>query len=190
MTKGDVVHRHNDLYRPLIADARAGMISLSVEDTIMKTASSSYRADFLFARGIPGISDHPTAFDITVSCPFNQTALRHAISEDLATAEAAGKRKDDEQKDDLAALHYGFVPLPFESTGGHTPQVATLVHYLAQQKEIMTAIPFGESNTRLWQLLSVTLQRANAFAIKRRYVELLPVEDDDRDAFPASRKAM
>ena len=34
MPDGDVVHRHNDLYKPIIAEARAGMIGLSVETKI------------------------------------------------------------------------------------------------------------------------------------------------------------
>lgn len=177
MPMGDVVHRHNDIYRVLITEARLGMISLSVEDTILKTAKSTYRADFLIPTGIPRISDRPTAFDVVVTCPLNQTLVKRAAANDLASADAAEKRKYKEQKEDLEKLGYGFVPVPFETTGGHTALVATLVHYLAQQKAIMTGIPFAENVTRLWELLSVTLQRANAFAIKRRYLQLLPTGD-------------
>ena len=154
------------------------MLSLTVEDTIMKTAKSTYRADFLFSHGIPGISDGPTAFDVTVTCPLNATSVSRASREDLSAAHVAENHKNREQKADLLALGYGFIPLPFETTGGHTGQVATLVHYLAQQKAVMTGIPFAENVTRLWELLSVTLQRANAFAIKRRYVQLLPTSDE------------
>jgi hypothetical protein len=178
MPYGDVVHRHNDLYRPLISDARDGMISLIVEDTIVKSPTSTYRADFLFPRGIPGFTDEATAFDLTVSCPLNKTILPRAAWKDLATAEAAEQRKEKEQEKELKELHFDFVALPFETTGGHTPQVATLVHYIAHQKELMTGIPFSENVTRLWELLSVTLQRANAFAIKRRFMQLKDYCDD------------
>ena len=44
----------------------------------------------------------------------------------------------------------------------------------SQQKAVMAGIPFAENVTRLWQLLSVTLQRSNAFAIKRRLSEQMP----------------
>jgi len=179
MPKGDVVHRHNDLYQPFIAEARAGLIGLSVESTIMKTADSSYRGDFLFSRGIPGYCDKPTHFDLTIICPLNKTSIRNAAHTDLYSAEQAAKRKEKEQAEDLQDLNYDFMPLPFETTGGHTQEVAVLVHYIAKQKELMTGIPFGENTKRLWELLSVTLQRANAFAIKRRYVQLSPSKDDD-----------
>jgi len=165
-------------------EARSGMISLSVELTVQKTATSSYRGDFLLSRGIPGYADRPTMFDVTVTCPMNKTTISRAAKIDLFSAQAAAARKDEEQKDDLDALNYDFVALPFETTGGHTPEVATLVHYLAQQKEIMTGIPFGENTRRLWELLSVTLQRANAFAIKRRYTQLTPEKEDDDDNTP------
>jgi hypothetical protein len=179
MPDGDVVHRHNDLYQPLIADARSGMISLSVETTIMKTENSTYRGDFLFSRGIPGYCDNPTVFDMVITNPMNKTTVRRAARNGLATAQQASRRKDREQADDLRDLNYDFMPLPFETTGGHTPEVAILVHYIAQQKEIMTGIPFGENAKRLWERLSVILQRANAFAIKRRHVQLLSSKKDD-----------
>jgi len=56
-----------------------------------------------------------------------------------------------------------------------------LCHVLAKrerEKQLMTGIPFSENVTRLWELLSTTLQRANAFAIKKRYYETLPNTDE------------
>jgi len=38
----------------------------------------------------------------------------------------------------------------------------------------MTGIPFSENVTRLWELLSTTLQRANASAIKKRTMKRCP----------------
>jgi len=70
--------------------------------------------------------------------------------------------KDKLHKDDL---DYSFMPLALETTGGHAEEVATLVHYIAEEKQLMAGIPFSNV-TRLWELLSTTLQRASAFAIK------------------------
>ena len=42
----------------------------------------------------------------------------------------------------------------------------------------MTGIPVSENVTRLRELLSTTLQRANAFAIKKRCHEMLPNTDE------------
>jgi hypothetical protein len=178
MKTGDVVHRHNDLYRVIVAEARAGMMALSVENTILKTADSSYKADILLPRGIEGYHDCPLALDLTASCPMNQSMVARAAKQDLIAAETAATRKDKEQKDDLAKLHYGFMPLPFETTGGHTEEVAVLVHHIAKQKAIVTGVPFGEIVNRIWELLAVTLQRANSFAIKKRYLELPPSDDE------------
>jgi hypothetical protein len=174
MTTGDVVHRHNDLFRPLVAEARSGMIGLSVEETLHKTETSTYRPDFIISRGIPGFCDEPVGLDMVVTCPLNKTLISKAAKQDLASAMVASDRKDKEQKEDLEKINYGFMPLALETTGGHSKEVATLVHFIAKEKQLMTGIPFGENATYLWELLSVTLQRANAFAIKKRYFETLP----------------
>ena len=88
------------------------MISLTVEDTLMKSFKSTYRADFLFSHGIPGICYKPTAFNVTVTCPRNATAVPKASIEDLAAAEEADRRQDNRQKTDLDEIGYDFIPLP------------------------------------------------------------------------------
>lgn len=180
MSTGDVVHRHNDLYRPIIAEARSGMIGLSVELTIRKTENATYRPDIIFSRGIPGFHDGPTGLDVVVTCPLNKSQVKRAAGQDLITALTAVQRKEKEQKEDLQKINYGFMPLAFETTGGHSDEVATLVHYIAKEKQLMTGSPFGENATYLWELLSVTLQRANGLALQKRYYEILP----DRDEVP------
>jgi len=155
------------------------MIGLSVEETIRKTETSTYRPDIILSRGIPGYHDGPIGLDIVVTCPLNKTQISKAAGRDLASAIAASDRKDSEQRDALKKIHYGFMPLAFETTGGHTEEVETLVHYIAKEKQLMTGTPFGENATYLWELLSVTLQRANAFAIKKRYFELIPDLNSD-----------
>ena len=178
MTTGDVVHRHNDLYRHFVAEGRAAMISLSIETPILKSAEDSYRPDIILSRGIPGYSDKPLGLDLTVTCPLNKTLIQTASKQELYAACKAAALKDRLQKDDLDNLGYSFMPLAFETTGGHTEEVTTLVHYIAKEKQLMTGIPFSENVTRLWELLSTTLQRANAFAIKKRYYETLPNTDE------------
>jgi hypothetical protein len=184
LNKGDVIHRHDDLYKEIVKDARKGMISLNTETTIMKTPSTSFRADVLMPPGIPGFMNRPTAFDLTVSSPLCATYQTRASRTDLKTAEKAGDDKDARQLKQLNALGFDFAPLAFEATGGSGPEVQVLVHYVSQQKALMTGIPFGEVVSRLWQRLSVVLQRSNAFAIKRRYVQLLPEHDEDEFEMP------
>jgi len=117
-------------------------------------------------RNPPGYSDKPLGLDLTVTCPLNKTLIQTASKQELYAACKAAALKDRLQKDDLENLGYSLMPLAFETTGGHTEEVATLVHYIAKEKQFMTGIPFSENVTRLWELLSTTLQRANAFAIK------------------------
>ena len=112
----------------------------------------------------------------------NKTLINRAARYDLAAAQSAATRKEKEQKEDLDDLQYDFMALPFETTGGHTEEVSILVHHIATQKQLMTGIPFGENAKRLWELISITLQRANAFAIKRRYIEALPSKESDDES--------
>ena len=178
MNTGDVSNRHNSLYKVLVAEARAGMISLTVESALAISSTQTYSADFIVARGIPGFRDGPTAIDLTITHTLNPSTVVRAANEDLIAADLAGRRKDKEIKANVEKLNYHFLPLPFETTGGHSEEVATLVHYIANQKSLMTGIPFGEVANRIWELLSVTLQQANAFALNKRYFELITPEDE------------
>src|SRR5689334_2397706 len=77
------------------------------------------------------------------------------------------------------AVNYDFAPLAFETTGGCTTEADILIHYISKQKELMTGIPFAENCARIWEALSVTFQKANASAMKRRDTELLPEPEDE-----------
>ena len=105
MTTGDVVHRHNDLYRHFVAEGRAAMKSLSIETPILiKSADDSYRPDIILSRGIPGYSDKPLGLDLTVTCPLNKTLIQTASKQELYAACKAAALKDRLQKDDFDNL--------------------------------------------------------------------------------------
>jgi hypothetical protein len=158
---------------------RKGGLGVSVEQTVRYPDQSTYRPDFTLVAGIPGYTANITHCDLTVSCPFNKTVVKMAAKRDLVTAHRAEQRKNDEQKDELEALQYDFLPLAFESTGGHCEKVEVLVKYIAERKAVLTGIPFNEVFDLLWHEISHTLQKANANAIHSRFMQTLPVEGDD-----------
>ena len=71
----------------------------------------------------------------------------------------------------------GVVPLAFEATGGHSPDVSPIAHYFIAQRALMTGVPFAELSVNFWQRLSVCIQKSNATAILSRRKRLI-AEDE------------
>ena len=178
MKEGGVVHRHNDAYRVFVTEARRGFIPLSVETKIQVTSDETYTADILLPYGIPGYSSRPTALDLTITTNFNATMVKKAAKTYLAAALSGKTRKENEHEKDLDALGIDFFPLAFESTGGHSPDVAPIAHYFIAQNALMTGIPFAELSTNFWQRLSVSIQKSNATAIYWRRKRLNDEKDE------------
>jgi hypothetical protein len=175
MKEGGVVHRHNDAYRVFVEEARTGCIPLNVEREIPITAKTTYKADILLPYGIPGLSSRRTALDLTITTNFNNTMVKKAAKSDLAAALSGEKRKEYDHEKDLNEVGYDFIPLAFEATGGHSPELLPIVHYFVAQKALMTGVPFTELSVNFWQRLSVGLQKSNATAIlwrRKRLIEL------------------
>ena len=168
MNHGTVVNRHNDLYRHLVKTGREGLVSIQTERELIFLDKTTWKADLLILKGIPGLTSLPTALDLTVTCNFNKTTVNRSAKEPLAAAMSGETRKMKEFDRKVKEIGYEFVPLAFETTGGHSPTVAPVAHYLITQKALMKNIPFGEVSNSFWQLLSVTMQKANALAILER----------------------
>lgn len=170
---GTIVHRHNDVATLFVKEAREALITVDAEKRIFN-GHNNYDADFVFGNGIPtlDISKRPAAFDVTVSCNFNKTAIKTAAEKELSTAQHAEDGKERLHKKLVETAGYLFVPLAFETTGGHCPIVAKVIHYILSEKALMTRIPFEELSSRFWSLLSVKLQTANARAIFSRAMVL------------------
>jgi hypothetical protein len=88
---------------------------------------------------------------------------RANVNNAATLAATVGERRKLKEQADLP--RHAFVPLAFEATGGHTTLVEQVMHYILEQKQIMTGVPFAESTTRLWQLISIAIARHNAQAI-------------------------
>ena len=118
------------------------------------------------------------AFDVTIRSPFASSVIARAASVPLHSALEGEKEKLKEQERDLDRRDWDFFPLAFETTGGHTDNVVSLVgHIVAQRVQLTSASPSEEAN-RIWQKIAVTIRSANAFALKA----CLAPEEDSEDS--------
>jgi len=83
------------------------------------------------------------------------------------------------QKDDLDNIGYKFMPFVLETTGVTPKKMTPSSTTLVRRSQLTTGIPFIEKVTCLWELLSTTLEKVNAFAIKKRHYEILPHDADE-----------
>jgi hypothetical protein len=169
--------RHNEITRLFVKTAREGALSVSYEVTYQHSAERTYRADFVLAHGVPGKTKGTTGFDVTLTNTTAGYVVGRAARKDLGAALAGEDRKIRECKEELAKLGIDFCPIAFEVTGGHSPVVEEVVHYLVDQQSIMTGIPFSELVTRFWQLASIKIWSANAYAVTRCRTEILYRDD-------------
>src|SRR5690606_28424424 len=121
-----------------------GLVSVQTERELIFPDKTTWKADLLILKGIPGLTSLPTALDLTVTCNFNKTTINRSAKEPLAAAMSGEARKMKEFDRKVKEIGYEFVPLAFETTEGHSPTVAPVAHYLIAQKALMKNIPFGE----------------------------------------------
>ena len=162
------MQRHNAIVRVFLDEARAGALTVKHENVLQLGLDQTYKADLVLMEPIPGFTALPTALDATVSNPFAQSLVRKAAATPLAAAEDGNARKKAENDARLLKAGFSFIPLAFEATGGHAPEVETVVHYLAERKAAVTGLPFSQLTALIWQRLAVTLQHNNALMILER----------------------
>lgn len=102
-----------------------------------------------------------------------------AAKNDLASAQSGDDRKMKDHFTDLDNRGIDFIPLAFEATGGHCPEVKNIAHYFISQHALMTGIPFGELSVNFWTRLSLSIQRSIATAVSWRKKRLIPTESKD-----------
>jgi len=170
MKEGGVVQRHNELNKVIANEARDASLGMSVDtQTLALSRNETYRPDILLAMPLPGITTRPTALDLVVTNPFAKTEINRAAKEPLSAASRGHERKLRENEDRLGKAGFDFLPMAFETTGGHMPTVATVMHYILGQKALIMDLPFGEITSNFWQRFSVTLQRMQATMLVRAF---------------------
>ena len=110
------------------------------------------------------------AIDTGIVCPQAPCHRAEAASEQLGTAEAYTRAKASHDNTETCCLEAGFAyqPIGFESVGGMARDAEKVLKSITKKVAINTNTPPGEVARRLWERLSVDLQRAGHRALKRR----------------------
>ena len=110
------------------------------------------------------------ALDIGIVCPQAPSHRSEAVKEMLGAAESYTRAKaayeDTEAKCDEAGFEYQ--PIVFESFGGMAREAERVLKSINRQVAVNTNTPPEEVARRLWERLSVDLQRAGHRAFARR----------------------
>ena len=110
------------------------------------------------------------ALDIGIVCPQALSHRNEAAKELLGAAESYTRAKASHEDTEASCLEAGFAyqPLVFESFGGMAREAEKVLKSITKQVANNTNTPPGEVARRLWERLSVDLQRAGHRAFKRR----------------------
>ena len=110
------------------------------------------------------------ALDIGIVCPQAPCHRAEAASEQLGAAEAYTRATASHDNTETCCLEAGFAyqPIVFESLGGMAREAEKVLKNITKRVAINTNTPPGEVARRLWERLSVDLQRAGHRAFKRR----------------------
>ncbi len=165
---GHLVFRHNDAYRLVVVETRAGSIGCSVEAKMNLSAQESYRPDFTLSEPIPGLTTKATAVDFTVTNPFAKSVIKRASNQPLKAAQLGRDRKVKENTTRMSSKGFDFLALAFEATGGCTSESEKCIDYILSQKSLVHNLDFSEVAAEFWQSLSICMQRSNARAIRER----------------------
>ena len=110
------------------------------------------------------------ALDIGIVCPQAPSHRAEAVKEILGAAEAytRAKASHDETEAKCDEAGFAYQPLVFESLGGVAREAEKVLKNINRQVAVNTNTPATEVARRLWERLSVDIQRAGHRAFQRR----------------------
>ena len=110
------------------------------------------------------------ALDVGIVCPEAPSHRVEAAREILGAAEAYTRSKSayDDTETKYEKTGFAYQPLVFESLGGMAREAEQVLKCINRQVAVNTNTPPGEVARRLWERLSVDLQRAGHRAFTRR----------------------
>ena len=112
-----------------------------------------------------------TAFDVTISYTLQPSSLSNAAKTTGHVAEAAHIRKLSKSLEQCKAQNIKFVPPAWESTGGATDMVHSLIERWSNAAADRSGIERQIVRNGVYAKLSVAIQRSNARAILDRITE-------------------
>jgi hypothetical protein len=164
--KSEILEREKCI---VLLAAKEAQLTAECEVAVPVGGEKTYSPDIVIAQPLMGVTTRKSALDLTVTNGFAPYQLKAAAKSPLAPANYGQNHKRHEiPVEALERLGFDFIPLSFEVSGGCTVETEKLIHAVLAEKARIVNIPFSEVVTEFWQLLSITMQRANAEMIRRR----------------------
>jgi ubiquitin carboxyl-terminal hydrolase 44/49 len=163
---GDKTRRHNAVRDILFLAARGAALSVEKEPKHLLLHGGQKPADLLVRNYTEGF--HASAFDVTISDTLQPTSLDRAAAESGYVARVAHEKKLQKYQDSCRESNLAFFPMVWESTGGTTSTVHSTIESWSNQEADRGGLPRSRIRTRLYQRLSLTLQREYARMIMKR----------------------
>ena len=163
---GDKNRRHNAVRDILFLAARGAALSVEREPKHLLLRGGQKPADLLIRNFSEGF--HASAFDVSVSDTLQSTSLHHAAVVTGYVAQAAHDRKVRKYREACLEVNLDFFPMVWESTGGATSTVHSMVESWSNQEADRCGLPRSTIRARLYQRISLTLQRDLARMVMKR----------------------
>ena len=154
---GDKTRRHNAVRDILFLVACGAALSVEREPKHLLLRGGQKPADLLIRNFSEGF--HASAFDVSVSDTLQSTSLHHATVDTGYVAQAAHDRKARKYREACLEVNLDFFPMVWESTGGATSTVHSMVESWSNQEADRCGLPRATIRARLYQSLSLTLPR-------------------------------
>ena len=163
---GDKTRRHDAVWDILFLAARGAALSVEREPKHLLLRGGKNPADLLIQNFSEGF--HASAFDVFICDMMQSTSLHHSVVDTGYVAQAAHDRKAQKYREACLEVNLDFFPMVWESTGGATSTVHSMVESWSNQEADRCGLPCSTIQARLYQRLLLTLQRDLARMVMKR----------------------
>ena len=146
--------------------ARGAALSVEREPKHLLLHGGQKLADLLIQNFLKGF--HASAFNVFVFDTQQSTSLHSATVDTGYVAQAAHDRKARKYREACLEVNLDFFPMVWKSTGGATSTVHFMVESWFNQEADRCGLPRATIQARLYQRLSLTLQRELARMVMKR----------------------
>jgi hypothetical protein len=164
------INRHNEVrdicYRLAV---EAGISGVRREQKNLLVGSGSKPGDIVADRYHAGWAQ--TAFDCTVSCTLQPSSISDAAFNTGIVVERAHRRKLTKFEELCRIQNVKFVPLAWESTGGATDQVHSLIELWTNAAADRSGVPRSVVRAGFYSRIAIAIQSQNARFILDRISE-------------------
>ena len=163
---GDKTRCHNAVRDILFLVARGAALSVEREPKHLLLRGGQKPINLLIRNFSEGF--HASTFDVSISDTLQSTSLDRATVDIGYVARVAHEKKMRKFRDSCMESNLEFFPMVWESTSGATSMVHFMLESWSNQEADRCGLPRSRIRARLYQRLSLTLQREYARMIMRR----------------------